>query len=324
MMGHSIRLSIILCLTLLALVILSLFAGLEGLLQTGALRNNAWLILVELRFPRTVLALVVGAALGLSGAVLQGYLRNPLADAAIVGVSSSAALGAILTIYYGLSGISSWGTPTAAMMGASVALILLYILAGANSNVTAFLLAGMIVNSLVGSLIAMALSLAATPFALSEMTTWMLGSLADRTLEDLAFVTPFWILGMGIMFSTGRALAALSLGEAAAASLGVSLGRLRLMMVLGVGLAVGSSVSVSGVIGFVGLVVPHLVRPLVDHRPEAVLVPSALGGALLLLLADIVLRFIPAFSDVRLGVITALLGAPFFLVLMMRLRRVVL
>ena len=278
------------------------------------------LIILELRLPRTVLAAAIGAALGMSGAVMQGYLRNPLADPGLFGVSGSAALGAVSSLYFGYAA-SALLLPLFALGGAAAGMALLALLAGRSGSLILFTLAGMILASISGSLTSLLISLAPTPFAASEIVTWLLGALTDRSWADVQLTLPAMIAGMLILAATATALDALTLGEAAARSLGVDTGRLQWLVVLGIGLTVGASVAAAGIVGFVGLIVPHLVRPLAGHRPSAVLLPSALAGAALLTLADSMVRVMPSTSELRLGIAMSLLGAPFFLALLFRMRR---
>ena len=280
------------------------------------------MILREIRLPRTVLGLGVGASLGLTGAALQGWLRNPLAEPALVGVSASAALGAVLVFYFGAVAVAPVTLPLGGLAGAFVAVLLIQLLAGRFGGPFTLILAGVAVNSLAAALTALALSLAPNPFAVTEILFWLLGSLADRSLEHVALALPLMALGWLVLLSLGRALDALTLGEDVARSLGVDLGRFRLRLIAGAALCVGASVSVAGSIGFVGLVVPHLLRPLCGHRPGFLLPASALGGAALTLAADIAVRLaVGAAGELRLGVFTALIGAPFFLWLVVKARR---
>ena len=277
-------------------------------------------ILVQLRLPRTLLGLAVGATLGLSGATLQGYTRNPLADPALLGVSSLASLGAVLTIYFNLT--AAWLLPLFAMAGAGFGVVALVLLADAAGGSVSFLLAGAVLNIVASAGVALALSLAPNPWASADITNWLLGSLSDRSLVDVRTACPFMLVGCGLLLTVGRGLDALSLGETGARVLGVSLRQVQLVIALGVGLACGASVAVSGMIGFVGLITPHLLRPLVGERPGALLVPSALAGAALLSAADILVRLAPgAGGEVRLGVAMAVLGGPFFLALLISMRR---
>jgi iron complex transport system permease protein len=279
------------------------------------------IVVVEIRLPRTVLAIAVGASLGLTGAALQGLLRNPLAEPGLIGAAPAAAFGAALAFYFGLAGVSPLAVPLAAMAGAGSAVVLLYALAGRDSSMLSLVLAGVAVSSFAGALTALALNLAPSPFAALEIAYWLLGSLADRSLTDVYVALPLMAAGWALVLTTPRALDALSLGEDGARSLGVDLARLRLALVVGIALAVGAAVSVSGAIGFVGLVVPHLLRPLVGYQPGRLLVPSAIGGAILTLAADLMVRLISTGIELKLGVVTALVGAPFFLSLVLSTRR---
>ena len=280
-----------------------------------------WIIILELRLPRTLLGIAIGVALGTSGAALQGFTRNPLADPGVLGVSSMAAFGAVMTLYIGAAMTMPWLLPVGAMIGALIGIGALLLLSGSTSSMLTFVLAGMILNVVATAGIALALNLAPTPWAVDEIVTWLLGSLADRSIEDLRLALPFIALGCGLLFTTGRALDALTLGEAGARSLGIRLERTRLVLAVGVGLAAGASVAVTGVIGFVGLVTPHLLRPLVGARPGALLIPSALTGAIIVLAADIVVRLMPSATELKLGVAMAGIGGPFFLMLLLNLRR---
>jgi iron complex transport system permease protein len=285
--------------------------------------NPQWVLIVqEIRLPRLLLGLAIGAALGLSGAALQGLLRNPLADPGVIGTSSAAGLGAVVALYFGWSAFFPAAVPFAAMVCAGLAMMVLLAIVGRYGDTLTLILAGVAVSSLAVALTSLAMSLSENPFALSEMVLWLLGSLKDRSFDDLRLALPFMALGAAMLLTAGRGLDALALGEETAASLGFGLLRLRLTVVIGTALAVGAAVAVSGSIGFVGLVVPHLLRPLVLHRPSALLLPSALAGGLLVTGADITVRLISPDRELMLGVVTSLLGAPFFLFLISRLRRV--
>ncbi len=278
------------------------------------------IIIVELRLPRTVLALLVGGALGMSGAVMQGYLRNPLADPGLFGVSSGAAFGAVIALYFGYAA-QMWLLPGFALVGAGVTMTLLALIAGRSGSLLLFTLGGMILTSITGSLTSLAISLAPTPFVSSQIVTWLLGALTDRSWDDVLVAAPLIALGMGVLALTARSLDALTLGEAAARSMGVDPARLQRLVILGVALTVGASVATAGMIGFVGLIVPHLVRPLGGNRPSAILLPSALAGAVLLTLADSLVRLAPTVSELRLGIAMSMLGGPFFLYLLVTMRR---
>lgn len=278
------------------------------------------LIVMELRLPRACVGAIVGASLGMAGAAMQGYLRNPLADPGLFGVSSSAALGAVVSLYFGFA-VSAWLLPIFALAGAGLGITALAILAGRSGSLILFTLSGVILSSLTGALTSLLISLAPTPFASSEIVTWLMGALMDRSWDDVRIALPVSLVGMGALLWAARYLDALTLGDAAARSMGVNMARLQWLIVIGVGLTVGSSVAVAGIIGFVGLVVPHLVRPLVGHQPSALLIPSALAGALLVVLADCLVRILPSTSEVRLGIAMACLGTPFFMMLLCKMRR---
>jgi len=294
-------------------------AGLAALISGGD--GALGIVMREIRLPRALLALLIGAGLGLSGAALQGYLRNPLAEPGLLGVSGTAALGAVLALYTGLSAVFPLALPLMALAGAFLAVLLVQALAGSGGGSITLILAGIAVSSLAGALTALALNLSPNPFAASEIVFWLLGSLADRSMPQLWLAGPFILAGMALLFTLGRALDALTLGEDAAASMGVTLARTRMLAVIGTALAVGAGVAVAGAIGFVGLVVPHVLRPLVGGIPSRLLPASALGGAVLLLAADLAVRVIAPDRDLKLGVLTALVGAPFFLWLVWRHRR---
>jgi len=279
------------------------------------------LIILEIRLPRTILALAIGAALGIAGAALQGYLRNPLAEPGVVGVSAAGALGAVVVFYFGLVRVFPYALPLGGLLGAGIGVWLVYALAGRGGSTATLILAGVAVNALAGALTALALSLAPSPYATLEIIHWMLGGLTDRSMTHVWLALPFILAGAVLLATLARGLDALTLGEDAAQSMGVSLAGLRLRLVLGTALAVGASTAVAGVIGFVGLVVPHLLRGRVGYRPGALLVASALGGATLTLLADLAARLIVTDREINLGVLTALIGAPFFLALVLQARR---
>ncbi|MCP5144074.1 MAG: iron ABC transporter permease [Gammaproteobacteria bacterium] len=276
-------------------------------------------IIFDLRLPRALLGAGIGAASGLAGAVLQSYLRNPLADPGLLGVSTSAALGAVLAIFLGFSG-TVWVVPLAGVAGGLLGMLILMLLVGRSTSVIVFILAGIILANISGALTALLISLAPTPFATSEIVNWLMGALTDRSLRDALIVLPMLAVGSALLFATARMLDALVLGEAVARTLGVNVARLQWLVVIGIGLAIGGSTAVTGVIGFVGLVVPHLVRPLVGQQPSLGLLPSALAGAILLLTADALVRLVPGASELRLGVAMALVGGPFFLLLINRMR----
>jgi len=278
-------------------------------------------ILFDLRLPRAVVGLLVGAMLGLAGAVLQGYLRNPLAEPSVLGASNSAALGAVAAIYFGFAEWHAAALPALAILTGLGALLLLFALAGRSESPLTLILAGIAVSTLAGAGISLSLNLSPNPFAAMEITTWLLGSIENRSSQHVLIALPCIAAGIALLLIDGRALDALALGEDGARSLGFDLGRVRMRVLLGVAIGVGGAVAVSGSIGFIGLIVPHLVRPLTDRSPSSILLPSMLGGAALLTFADVLVRLIPTSSELKLGVVTAFLGVPVFLVHLLRERR---
>jgi iron complex transport system permease protein len=303
--------------------VLSLLAGRVWLPPQEILDAHnelARLIVTDLRLPRSVLALLVGASLGLSGAVLQGLTRNPLAEPGLLGVSTGAALGAVLAIYFGVTLIAGVGGPLLGLVGALAACALTFGLGQGGGTIT-LVLAGAAVSSLTAAGIALALNFAPNPYAAYEIMNWLLGSLADKSWGQVWLILPFVLVGCGLLATTGRALDALSLGETQAESLGINLTHLRIAAIAGTALAVGAATSVTGAIGFIGLVAPHLARPFVGHQPSRILLPATLGGALLLLIADIAARLIHVGPELKLGVFTSLVGTPFFFWLVWKLKR---
>lgn len=314
---------IVLCVVLSALSLCMGPNGFSPIVVMQALRGEeiGRLILIELRLPRLLLGLLVGGTLGLAGATLQGLFRNPLAEPGIIGVSGCAALGAVIAFYSGLSAAVPLGLPLGGVVGALIAIALLLALAARDARISTLLLAGVALSALASALTALALNLSPNPYATVEVVFWLLGSLSDRSLEHVWLALPFMIVGAVLMLSSARGLEALTLGEDTARSLGISIVRLRSLAVVGAALAVGAGVAVTGAIGFVGLIVPHLLRPLVGYRPAPLLLVSIPGGACLTLAADIAVRLVGGDVELRLGVATALIGAPFFLYLVLNMAR---
>ena len=320
---------------LLALLLpLSLLAGRVWIdpFDVAASGANAAVILMELRLPRALLAVVIGAGLGAAGAAMQGYLRNPLADPGLFGIAPMAALGAVASFWFAgaLPIPPQWSLPLMALAGAMLGMAALALIAGravsdgagsAGGGLALFTLAGLMIASLAGALTALAITLAPNAFALSQIVLWLNGALTDRSWAEVAIAAPLVGLGVAVLALTGRSLDALTLGEEAARSLGVDPRRLLVLLVAGVGLTVGASVAVAGIIGFVGLIVPHLVRPCTNRLPSSLLLPSALAGACLVLAADSIVRVLPLVTELRLGIALSLIGAPFFGWLLLRLRR---
>lgn len=318
----------LLALAILALAAASLLAGpvwLSPATVAAALADPqpslARLLIVEVRLPRLVLSLMVGAILGLAGAVLQGLLRNPLAEPGLLGASSGASLGAVIAIYYGFAASAGLATPIFALVGALVAVGIAFALSRTGGTLS-LILAGVAVSTLASAGVSLALNLAPNPFAAYEIITWLMGSLADRSWDHVTLAAPFIALGATFLAFTARGLDALTLGERQAESLGVDVSRLRLLALIGTAAGVGAATAVTGAVGFVGLIAPHLARPLVGHRPGATLAPAALIGAALVLAADVATKIAGPALDLKLGVLIAVVGAPFFLWLVLRVRQV--
>lgn len=283
--------------------------------------SPAQVILFEIRLPRALLAVLVGATLGLAGAQMQGLLRNPLAEPGVLGVSGGAVLGAVLTLYTGLSAKFALALPAGGITGALLAVVILYFFAGFSPSAQTLILAGVALNTLAFAGTSLALNLTSNPYAAMEIVFWQMGSLANRSFDHVRLALPFMLAGWALLLWDGRALNALSLGEDTARSLGMNMRAVRLRLILGTSLAVGAAVSVCGSIGFVGLVVPHLLRHFTGYEPSRLAPASAAGGAVLILAADIAVRFLSSGAELKLGVLTALVGAPFFIVVLYQMRR---
>ncbi len=293
--------------------------SLRALMQGGD--SPVALVMREIRLPRALLGVMIGASLGLAGAAMQGYLRNPLAEPGLIGVSGAAALGAVLAIQTGFAATVALGLPLAALAGALLAVLLVMALAGPRGTSLTLILAGIAVSALAAALTSLVLNLSPNPFAASEIIFWMMGSLADRSMTHVWLALPFMAVGWVLLGTLGRGLDALTLGEDAASAMGIHINRVRLQLILGTACVVGAGTAVAGAVGFVGLVVPHILRPLVGAYPSRLLWASALGGAVMVLAADIAVRIILPDRDLKLGVLTALVGAPLFLHLILKLRK---
>jgi iron complex transport system permease protein len=318
---------IVLTLVLIASAFASLLAGeiwLRPLQVLDALASPkptlTTLIVLDIRLPRMLLGVLIGGVLGLSGAALQGLLRNPLAEPGLLGVSAGASLGAVIAIYYGLASVTPLAAPALGLIGGLIAAGLALALARRGGTL-ALILAGVAISALAGAGVSLALNLAPNPYAAYEITTWLMGSLADRSWDHVELAAPFIVVGGALLLATGRALDTLVLGEAQAESLGVDVRRVRLLTLLGAAMGVGAATAVAGAISFVGLVAPHLVRPFVGHVPSRTLIPSAIAGAAIVTLADIATRLIRLGPEIKLGALISLVGAPFFLWLVLHLRR---
>lgn len=285
-------------------------------------------ILVDIRAPRVVLGVLVGAGLAISGAAMQGLFRNPLADPALIGVSTGAALAAVSVIVLGATVLSSvqallgiYTLPVAAFLGSLLVTILVYRLANVNgrTDVATLLLAGIAVNAIAGAATGL-LTYVADDAQLRTLTFWAMGSLGNATWEQVLAGMPFILLAIIVIPINAYALNAILLGEAEAGHLGFNLERIKQMLVVFVALAVGTAVALTGVIGFIGLVVPHLLRLAVGSDHRFLLPASALLGASLLLLADLIARTVVSPAELPIGIITSVLGGPFFLWLLLRFR----
>lgn len=326
--GASLRLSAILAMLTAFAALASLGFGtvslspdrvIAALLGKGDMIAST--IVLDLRMPRMLLGLLVGAMLGLAGAALQGFLRNPLAEPSVLGASNAAALGAVIALYFGIAELHPALLPLLAIATALGALIMLFGLSGQSESALTLILAGIAIATLAGAGISLALNLSPNPFAAMEIMNWLLGSLENRSSQHVWIALPCIVIGGGLLLWDGRALDALTLGEDGARALGINLCAVRWRLLAGVAIGVGGAVAVSGSIGFVGLIVPHIIRPFTDRSPSAILLPSAIGGALLLTLSDLGVRLVPATNELKLGVVTAFLGIPVFLVHLLRERR---
>lgn len=309
----------ILGLALVVIAVVSLAVGASGLPLARIIHgitgsdDVAAVVLREIRLPRMLLSLLVGAVLGLSGAAIQALTRNPLAEPAVLGTPQAAALGAVAVLYSGLAAANSVWLVLAAIASASVAMALILFLIRTRQNILTLLLAGLGVGSLTGAAMSLVISLSPNPYAVMEIVFWLMGSFEDRSMVHVVIALPFLALSAALLFACRRAYTALTLGEDVARSIGVDVARVSLFTAAGIAIGVGASVAVSGAIGFVGLIAPHLVRPWRQGDPGATLLPSALCGAVLTGLADIIVRLIPSTGEIRIGVVTAMIGAPLFI-----------
>lgn len=278
-------------------------------------------VLWNVRFPRIVLALLVGASLGCAGALMQGVFGNPLAEPGVIGISSGAAVGAVAAIALGLSFFGTWTVPVFAFVGGLGTALLVYAMSrtGGKAEVVTLILTGIAVNAFGGALIGLFLFFADNA-AVNQIVFWQLGSLSQATWPKVLAVLPCAVVGVALAPLYSRRLDLLSLGERPARHLGVDVERLRIILILLIALLTAAAVSVSGIIGFVGLVIPHLLRLLAGPGHRFLIPASALLGALTLLAADLASRTLAAPAELPLGVLTGLLGSPFFFWLLHRTR----
>ena len=322
------RLNFVSPLLLAALICAAGLSMLAGDAPISACELSHWLvgsgeampdmILTEIRAPRITLAAFSGFVLGLAGAAVQAFLRNPLAEPSLLGASNCAALGAVIVIYLGFSSTLSFGVPLAACIAALISVLLLLAFAGRGVSSLRLILAGFAVSALAGAGISLVLNLAPNAFAALEIAFWLLGGVENRNWNHVYLALPGGVLGCLLLLWRARALDALVLEEDVARSLGINLEAMRLRLALGLALGVGSVVAVTGVIGFVGLVAPHLVRPFTRHLPSRSLVAAGLLGAVILVLADGFIRMVPTQTELKMGVVTAFLGVPMLLYLIRR------
>ncbi len=288
---------------------------------TGPTHPQGDAALWQVRFPRIALAVLVGAALAVAGALMQGVFGNPLAEPAIIGVSPGAAVGASLAIVAGLDVLGSWTVPVAAFVAALGTTLLVYSLSrskGRTESIT-LILTGVAVTAIASAVVAFN-TFIASPTAREQIVFWQLGSLNGARWQAVAVVAPFVVVGVVVSLFLSRRLDLLALGDRSARHLGVNVERLRVLAIVVIALLVGAGVAFAGVIAFVGLVVPHLVRLVAGPGHRLLLPASALGGALLLTVADLVARTAVPFADLPLGMLTSIVGGPFFLWLMRRMR----
>ncbi|NEA22125.1 FecCD family ABC transporter permease [Actinomadura bangladeshensis] len=289
-----------------------------GPLPSGPQGDNAlWVV----RFPRVVLAVVTGAALGCGGAMMQGVFGNPLAEPGVIGVSAGAATGAATVIVFGLTAFGDWTVVLAAFAGGLATTLLVYAVSrsGGRTEVVTLLLTGIAVNAVTSAALGL-LMFASGNDALRAITSWQLGSLASATWPAVAAVAPCAAAGIAIACACARRLDVLALGERPARQLGVDVERLRFTGIAVIALTTSAAVAFSGIIAFIGLVVPHLVRMAAGPGHRVLLPASALGGAVLVVIADVVARTSIAYQELPLGVLTSLVGGPFFFWLLRRTR----
>ncbi len=315
----------------LGLVILALVVGLM-MFGDVAMSGTMWLDAVVhpqglagqiawgIRLPRDIAAAGVGAMLGLAGAVMQGLLRNPLAEPGLLGVSSGAGLGASIAIVLGL-GLMPFAVEGFALLGALLVAIVLLVFVSRFPQRQSLILLGVAVSALSGALMALVFNLAPSPVTLSEIIGWMMGSVENRTWSDAGFCAGGLAVGGVLAWKAGKGLRILTLGEETARSMGVDMVRLTQGLVVASSLLAGLSVAVAGIIGFVGLAAPHFVRAMGIKDPYRLILPSTLTGSVLVLAADGLVRVLPGTGDLKLGVLTSLVGAPLFAVLAFRSAR---
>ena len=314
-MSASMRTSLALAALSVFALVAALYLGQVTLSDIFASDNATRTIVWDIRLPRALTAWLAGAALGLSGAALQGLLRNPLADSGVLGLSGFAALGAVIAFAFGVAALA----PAMAVVFALLAAAVVATLGWASRGPASLVLIGVGLSSFAGGLIALALNLAPNPGALADLVNWTLGSVEGRSMEHVMLAGGLLFIGAALIFAAARGLQALTLGEEAAAAIGANLNTTRALVVLGAAACTGGATAVAGVIGFVGIAAPHLVRALSGHDPARLLLPSAFAGGALLLFADIAVRLLPTDTELKLGVAASLIGGPIFALIATRL-----
>ena len=315
---------IILSVLLVSMFFVSLWIGpidldITEIFSSGDEATSHSLIFWEIRLPRSLLAVLAGATLGLAGAVMQGYMRNPLASPGLLGNASGAALFSVVLLYFGVRSV--YLLPLAGMLGSFVALVLVLLMAGSNASITVLILAGVAINTVCASAMALLLNLAPSPWAVRDLYLWMQGSLSNASLTDLSIIIIPLMIGWFLLLKNSKALDVLTFGEDTAKSLGVDVSQLRIYIVIGLSLTIGAVIPVTGIIGFIGLVVPHILRPFTGYLPSRLLIPSALAGGTLLVIADILVRLLSTGQELRIGVLTSIVGGPFFIALIIKHRK---
>ncbi|MEM1381157.1 MAG: iron ABC transporter permease [Pseudomonadota bacterium] len=284
--------------------------AIEGLLGLGTPTDVT--VLREIRLPRALAAFLAGGSLAISGAALQGLLRNPLAEPGVLGVTAASSFGAILTITFGLAVSIPFALPLSAIISALAATVLITLWAHRVASVVTLILIGVALSSFIGALMSLTLSLSPNPLTTNDLLNWSFGSVANRSWYDLALAAPFMATGSALLLHARHGLTLLTLGEETAATSGLDLRVHRRLVIVGTGLVTGASVSLAGAIGFIGIIAPHIVRRWVGGDPGRSLLPSLLVGGIVLTFADIAIRIMPLQPSLRLGVAASLVGAPLF------------
>lgn len=301
------------------------FSQIPDILTNSMSGTHSWMsnILIDVRLPRILVGAFAGSCLAICGAVMQGMFRNPLASPSVLGVSSGASLGAVIALYLGLASLSVWVIPLFAFTGAGLTLFIVYHIASQRGHaaVGTLILAGIAMAALNSSLSSLILALSLDSWGVGQsIVYWTMGGLEGRTWDHVSLIIPITLIGIALLVRYARSLDALLLGETHASSIGVDIVKVRRNLLLITACLVGAAISVCGGISFIGLVVPHILRLLLGPHHRYLLPASAIGGALTLVAADLLLRAALPEKPIPLGVITAAFGAPFFLFLLVRQR----